>query len=140
MAQVRLPAFGHKYSATCVAFSPDGRLLATGSWDRTIRIWNVDTGEVKHVIAAHRDGIDSLAFSPDGRTIASGGRKGTIAFSHVETGRFLFDTKVGSHVVRCLQFSPDGKTLAAVVNDEGISLLHALRIGKPGHAQLVSGD
>jgi len=116
---------GHKNQADCVEFSPDGRLLATGSHDRTIRIWSVATGQVKHVIAAHRDAIDSLTFSPSGRTIASGGQNGTIAFSHVETGRFLFDTKVGNDRVRRLQFSPDGKTLAAALSDEGVVLLHA---------------
>ncbi len=119
---------GHQNTAKCVAFSPDGRLLATGSEDRTIRIWNVDTGEVKHVIAAHRDEIYSLAFSPDGRTIASGGREGTIAFSHVETGQFLFDTKVGNHKVRWLQFSPDGQSLAATVREKGVLLLQAPRM------------
>jgi WD40 repeat protein len=116
---------GHQSSAQCVTFSPDGRLLATGSHDRTIRLWNVATGEVKHVIAAHREKIASLAFSPDGRTIASGDDTGTISFSHVETGQFLFDTKVGNGEVCSLEFSPDGEILAATVFEEGVVLLHA---------------
>ncbi|QDV26786.1 serine/threonine-protein kinase [Aureliella helgolandensis] len=118
---------GHKNSANCLAFSPDGKLLATGSADRTIRIWSVDTGKILHVISAHKDKIYSLAFSPDGRTIASGGGEGTIAFSHVATGQFLFDTKVGQRKVRWLHFSPDGTTLAAVVSLEGVVLLHVQR-------------
>ena len=119
---------GHQSSADCVAFSPDGRLLATGSHDRTIRLWNVDTGVMEHLISAHRDEIHSLAFSPDGRTIASGDRQGVIAFSHVETGRFLFDTTVGKHTVCWLQFSPDGQSLAATVDRKGVILLHAPKI------------
>jgi WD40 repeat protein/serine/threonine protein kinase len=119
---------GHQNTADCVAFSPDGRMLATGSHDRTIRIWNVDTGIVQHVIAAHRNSIHSLAFSPDGRTIASGDARGTISFSHVETGRFLFETNVGHDRVYWVQFSPDGERLAAAVSKKGVILLHAPRI------------
>jgi WD40 repeat protein len=104
-------------------------------------MWDVNTGKVKHVIAAHHDAIYSLAFSPDGLTIASGGGEGTIAFSHFATGQFLFETKVGNRRVRSLQFSPQGTSLVATVNYEGVVLLNALPfesndLGSPLHGPL----
>ena len=130
---------GHQNTAACVAFSPDGRWLATGSHDRTIRVWDVATGKTRHVIAAHRDKIRSLVFSPDGRTIASGDQEGMIAFSHVETGRFLFDVETGLGTVRFLSFSPDGEALVATWPGEGVVLLHAPG-GTPGSSVRIASD
>ncbi|MFV2069977.1 MAG: WD40 repeat domain-containing protein, partial [Pirellulales bacterium] len=115
---------GHQNSANCMAFSPNGRWLATGSSDRTIRIWDVRTGQTRHVIAAHREKIYAIVFSPDGRTIVTGDERGTLAFSHVKTGRFLFDTKIASGKISHLSFSPDGKTLAVTCRDKQVVLLH----------------
>ena len=116
---------GHQHTVKRIAFSPNGRWLATGSEDRTIRIWDVRTGKTRNVIASHQAQIYSLAFSPDGRTVASGDELGTIAFSHVETGRFLFDRQVASGEISCLHFSPNGKTLAATNHRKQVILLHA---------------
>jgi eukaryotic-like serine/threonine-protein kinase len=130
---------GHQNTVQCIAFSPDGRWLATGSHDRTIRVWDVRTGETRHVISAHRDKISALAVSPDGRTIASGDHKGTVAFSHVETGQFLFDTKAGNHRVVRMLFSPDAETLAVALRDKKIVLLHAPPIAPSPRGPLATG-
>ena len=116
---------GHQNTVKCVALSPDGRSLVTGSHDRTIRIWDIRTGKTRHVIAAHRDKISALAVAPDGRTIASGDHQGTIAFSHLETGQFLFDTKLSVQVIARVAFSRDAETLAVALGGERIVLLHA---------------
>lgn len=116
---------GHQNTVSCIAFSPDGKRLATGSHDRTIRIWNVESGELMYVIAAQRSAIKSLAFSSNGLTIASGSENGTVAFSHVQTGQFLFDQVVGDRALHWLQFSPDDTILAAAVIRTGIVLIHA---------------
>lgn len=123
---------GHQHTAKCVAFSPDGRWLATGSDDRTVRIWDVQTGKAKFAIPAHREQIYSLSFSPDGRTIVTGDERGNIAFSHVETGRFLFGVDVAESEISCLSFSPDGTTLAVTCFDKDVILLHA---PDPGNSQ-----
>ena len=62
---------GHTDSVSSVAFSPDGNTLASGSHDKTIRLWEVVTGEHKGALTGHTEGIWSIAFSPDGNTLAS---------------------------------------------------------------------
>ena len=62
---------GHKGGVGTVAFSPDGRRFATGSWDRTIRIWDANNNVCTHVFNGHSGRIRSLAFSPSGTTLAS---------------------------------------------------------------------
>src|SRR5215510_9618904 len=59
---------------TSVSWSPDGQHVAAGSADRCIRIWNVTTGEVEHLLEGHQDWVQSVAWSPDGRQLASGSR------------------------------------------------------------------
>ena len=101
-------------SVHCLASSVDGRLLATGSPDRWIRIWEAETGHLKSSFRAHWEGVGSLAFSPDGREILSGSDLGAVRIHEVATGDetavfYGFTTPVVSVV-----YSADGKLIAAM--------------------------
>ncbi len=69
---------GHTDAINSVAFRPDGKILASGSDDRSIRLWDVATGTIVRPLMGHTDKVCSVAFSPDGKTLASGSSDGTI--------------------------------------------------------------
>ena len=69
-----------------IAFSPDGKTIASGSYDSAIRLWDVDTGKEKRMLRGHRGYIISIAFSPDGKTLASAGWDNTISLWDVDKG------------------------------------------------------
>src|SRR6185503_2630752 len=80
---------GHQRTVTVLAFSPDGQTLASGSDDRTARLWNLAERRERSQFANHSGGFTSLAFSPDGRTLAMSGEGGAgrvIRLVEVKTG------------------------------------------------------
>jgi len=69
----------HNERLSALAFSPDGKLLATGSWDRSVQLWDVETGQpIGGPLSGHSDTVNGLAFSPDGATLLSSSRDGVI--------------------------------------------------------------
>ena len=69
---------GHATDVRSVAFSPDGRIIASGSDDGTIKLWDTKTGEARARLGMHADHISAVRFSPDGKTLASADWAGVI--------------------------------------------------------------
>lgn len=107
---------------TCLAFSADGKTLASGSYGRTICLWEVATGKRLHALDADNGWVTAVAFSPDGKTLASGGRSRWIHLWKVETGFEIRKLQRSNMWVTALVFSRDGKTLASASKYDGIHL------------------
>jgi hypothetical protein len=105
-----------------LAFSPDGKLLATGNHDRSIRFWDVATGRAVRRIKGHEDWVVSVAFSPDGRTLASGGKDSTVCLWEVATGKERLRLTQEFGWIRGLSFSGDGHILFSAGTDSVIRL------------------
>jgi WD40 repeat protein len=102
----------HEHSVYALAFSPDGKALAAGSHDHTVRLWQTRTGKELRKFKGHTQYINSVAFSPDGRVLASGGFDQTIRLWEVATGKELRKIEARDEVTS-VAFSPHGKTLAS---------------------------
>ncbi len=100
---------GHGKGVTSVAFSRDGRLLASGSTDNTIRIWDVGTRQELRTLKGHSSNIDSIDFSPDGRLLASASNDGST---------FLWDTNTGEHLLTLISLDDGGEWM--VVTPQGL--------------------
>jgi WD40 repeat protein len=134
---------GHTNWVRSVAFSPDSRMLASGSEDNTITLWDVVTGQpIGQPLNGHTNAVLSVAFSPDGRTLASGSYRTIILWdltAHQPLGQPLTGY---SDWVRSVAFSPDGQTLASGSADGAIILWDVANgqpIGQPviGHTDAV---
>ena len=111
---------GHTESVYDVAFSPDGRLLATASEDGTAGVWNPATGDCLHTLTGHTGlflSVKRVAFSPDGRLLATASEDGTAGVWNPATGDCLHTLTGHTESVYGVAFSPDGRLLATASLD-----------------------
>ena len=114
-----------------IAFSPDGGMIAAGTNDNTVQIWEVRTSKLVRALEGHTAGVTSVAFSLDGHTLASGSADSTVRLWDADTGEFLRTLKGHSGGVTSVAFSPDGLTLATGSADA------TLRLWRVGSGQLM---
>ena len=117
---------GHTSRVESIAFSPDGRTLASGSFDETISLWNAITGAHKVTLTGHTGGVNSVAFSPDARTLASGSRDQTVRLWNAITSEQKQTLTGHTNSVYSVAFSPDGWTLASGGWDQTVRLWDAV--------------
>ena len=109
----------------CIVFSPDGRRVATGSWDKTARIWDAETGNPMGEPLIHSSWVQTVAFSPDGRHIATACHDASARIWDVETGQPVGEPMKHSEIVRWVAFSPDGRRVATVCDDRAARIWDA---------------
>lgn len=109
---------GHNRAVRCVAFSPDGGRVLTGSDDNTAILWDTATGRQLRTFAGHADYVVAVAFSPDGRQAVTGSHDRTAILWDIATGRPLRSFEDHTHWVTSIAFSPDGRKVLTGSRDQ----------------------
>ena len=111
----------HKDAIYALAFSPDGATLATGSYDRTVKLWTLkDTTQPTFTLTDHSDSVYAVAFHPNGKLLATGAADRAVKVWDTATGKRLYTLGDSTDWVYAVAWSPDGKTLAAAGVDKSI--------------------
>ena len=105
-----------------MSFHPSGELIATSSWDRTVRLWDARTGDFRQSLAGHQDWVHHVAFSPDGARIATAGADGAIKLWDTASSQELSTLRGHTKNVTCVTFCPDGRRLASSSSDQTVKI------------------
>jgi WD40 repeat protein len=124
-SRVQLTLRGHTAGVNGIAFSPDGRRLATSSTDKTAKVWDASTGKELLTLSGHTAGVNGIAFSPDGRRLATASDDKTAKVWDASTGRELFTLSGHTDGVIGVAFSLDGERLGSASRDKAAKVWDA---------------
>ena len=113
---------GHSDWVRALAISPDGQTLASASFDKTIKLWQLSTGQLTHTCSEHSKGVLCVAISPDGQTLGSGSFDETIKLWRLDTGKLIHTLTGHTGSVRSLAISPNNQLLISGSFDKTIKL------------------
>jgi WD40 repeat protein/serine/threonine protein kinase/tetratricopeptide (TPR) repeat protein len=116
---------GHTDLVNCVAFSADGKRLASASQDQTVKVWDAMTGQETLTLKGHSEPVSSVAFSPDGKRLASAGQDQTVKVWDATSGRETLTLNGHSEMIMSVVFSPDGQRLASASYDKTVRVWDA---------------
>ena len=147
VARMGTVRFRHPAELTAIAFSPDGRKLASCGLDSAINIWDIHSGEALQRLVGHELSVRSISFSPDGKNLVSSGGDNTICLWDPTTGNRRLQIRSDLLLVRSVAFSPNGRILASTGFDrtrgQSLVVLWDATTGRQirrlrGHDNLVS--
>jgi len=120
--RISCPFPGHQDAVNSISFSPDGKTIASGSWDKTIKLWNIESGE-SQTLSGHTDKVWRVRYSPsNGNMIASASTDKTVRLWNAKSGEFLGELLGNTDIIIDLSFSPDSKKIATASLDGTIKI------------------